>query len=435
MHVYFHTFGCKVNQYETELLRQNFESRGHISASSPSNAQLFVINSCTVTAQSDQKLRQYLRRLRRENPASIIALCGCMPQTEGFSAETVPEADIICGTYNKQLLPQFVERFVEEGRRIVEISPADKYCCDEKLISFPQKTRAIIKIQDGCDRFCSYCVIPYARGRSRSKPLDKIADEAKRLADAGHRELVVVGINLSDYGKNTEYNLADAVEAICHSGAARVRLGSLEPEELTEDIIMRLSRLDNLCPHFHLALQSGSNKILTQMHRKYDREKYFSLVSELRRRFADCAITTDIMVGFPGETDDDFAESLDFVRQISFAGAHVFPYSQREGTLAAARKDQIALEIKEKRAQIMADEVKKSAAKFRKNMVGSIQKVLFEHEKSPDFHQGHTANYQIVKVAHFTDTLFRQMLNVLITGVEGDTLIGEITDNTYKADI
>lgn len=429
MQVYFHTFGCKVNQYETELLRQSFEANGFKTAEKASSAQIHVINSCTVTAESDKKVRQLLHRLRRENPASIIALCGCLPKAPGFLPQSVPEADVILGSENKQSLPRLVERYIETGLKIVEISSQDKIYPAESLLGAPKKTRAIIKIQDGCDRFCSYCVIPYARGRSRSKPIEDIACEAKKLVSSGHKELVVVGINLSDYGKGTEYNLADAAEAVCKSGAPRVRLGSLEPEELSEDIIKRLGGLENLCPHFHMALQSGCDKTLREMRRKYNRKRYSELVETLRNTFPGCSITTDIMVGFPGETDGDFSESLEFVKQIGFTDAHVFPYSPREGTAAAKREDQIPPQIKEKRAEMMSNTVKISADRFRKEMVGSVQEVLFEREKAPDFHQGHTANYQVVKVRHFTDTLLRQMLPVKITGVDGSCLIGEIVKN------
>ena len=327
MLIYFYTFGCKVNQYETEILRQQFEQNGFICVNRISDADVCVVNSCTVTAQSDLKLRQLLHKIRRENPGSIIALCGCYPQAFADVSNIIPEADIIVGSGNKTRLPSLVKRFVENHERIVEIDVENSdYPSFEQLTHGSSKTRGIIKIQDGCDRFCSYCIIPYARGRSRSKSLCDISAEAKTLVKAGHTELVVVGINLSDYGKGTEYDLADAVKAVSESGAERIRLGSLEPEELTVDIIDRLASIPNLCPHFHLALQSGCNKTLKEMRRKYDKSEYFTLVKLLRERFQHCAITTDIMVGFPGETDDDFMESLDFVKMISFSNAHIFPY-------------------------------------------------------------------------------------------------------------
>lgn len=429
MFIFFYTFGCKVNQYETELLRQNFESLGHLSVRNISDADVCVINTCTVTAQSEMKLKTLINRIRRENPAAIIALTGCAVQA--FNEDL--GCEVVCGISNKQLLPKLVERYVETRTKIVEIKRTEtEYPSDEGLKTAGNKTRGIIKIQDGCDMFCSYCIIPYARGRSRSKPLENIKSEAKALSLAGQKEIVIVGINLCDYGKGSEYDLADAVKAVSEY-AVRVRLGSLEPEKLTPEIIKKLSEIKNLCPHFHLALQSGCDKTLKEMRRKYVKSEYFTIVSELREAFPECAITTDIMVGFPGETDEDFNESFNTVKAINFADAHVFPYSPREGTPAAKRSDQITQNIKEKRAKIMSDAVKESAERYREKMIGTVQEVLFEREKSPDFHRGHSPNYQIVNVNHFTDTLFRQMKKVLITGVLGDELIGEIVkDSTCK---
>lgn len=421
MFVSFFTFGCKVNQYETELTRQSFEKRGHTAVRGISDADVCVINSCTVTSQSDLKLRQLVNRIRRENPSAVLALCGCYPQAFGDTLD----ADIVIGSENKQGLVELVEKYVETRLRIVEIDGGGtEYPTLEQLTEASQKTRGVIKIQDGCDRFCSYCIIPYARGRSRSKPLNEIEAEAKTLAQSGHKEIVIVGINLSDYGKGTEFDLADAVEAVAKSGTARIRLGSLEPEELSTDIIDRLAMIPNLCPHFHIALQSGSDKTLREMRRKYDKSEYFTLVERIRERFPNCAITTDIMVGFPGESEADFADSLETIKLIGFADAHVFPYSPREGTPAAKRTDQVS--CKEHRARLMSEAIKESADAYRRSLVGSVQQVLFEREKSPDFHQGHSANYQIVKVMRFTETLFRELRDVLITDVDDNCLIGEI---------
>lgn len=427
MFVWFYTFGCKVNQYETELMKQQFEKNGCITVKDMGSADVIVLNSCTVTAQSDLKLRQLVHRVRRDNPSAVIAVCGCYPETCDSAAEMLPEANIIIGNKNKQLLFELVEKYVETQCRIVSISPSESIYPDfETLSGASSKTRGIIKIQDGCDRFCSYCIIPYARGRSCSKSLSKIESEAKLLATSGHKELVAVGINISDYGKGTQYDLADAIKVISESGATRVRIGSLEPEELSDDIIDRLSEISNLCPHFHLALQSGCDKTLTEMRRKYDKAKYLSIVNRLRIRFPNCAITTDIMVGFPGESDADFKESLEFVKQIAFADAHVFPYSPRIGTPAAKRDDQIPHKVKEERAAKMSECVALSAESYRKSLIGSVQQVLFEREKSPDFHQGHAANYQLVKVNHCTDTMFRELRDVRILSAENGCLFGEI---------
>lgn len=431
MLIWFYTFGCKVNQYETELLRQQFAGRGNAPVSQFREADVCVINSCTVTAQADLKLRQLIHRIRRENPRAVIAVCGCYPQAFSDAPAVLPEADIVFGSNNKHEVISAVESFVENRLRAVEIPNLGVNYPAEKLLVGSSKTRGIIKIQDGCDRFCSYCIIPYARGRSRSKSVEDIAEEAKILAESGHKELVIVGINLSDYGKNIGKNLADAVEAVAKSGVPRVRLGSLEPEDFSEEIIERLSALPSLCPQFHIALQSGCDKTLREMRRRYDKAKYFTLVEALRKSFKNCAITTDIMVGFPGESDDDFKESLDTVKAIGFTDAHIFPYSPREGTPAAKRSDQVSHNVKEQRAAIMSQAVAISAEAYRRAQIGSVQPVLFEKEKSPDFHQGHLTNYQVVKVKSFTKTLYREIKNVKITEVDGDYLIGEIVkDNT-----
>ncbi len=419
MNIYFYTFGCKVNQYETELIRQRLEERGHKPVGKIAEAQVCVINSCTVTAQSDLKMRQLIHKIRRENPAAVIALLGCHPQVFGDDCG----CDIVLGNSDKLRLPEILEDYLA-GERRVFISPQTSDYAGEILQKDGKKTRGIIKVQDGCDLFCSYCIIPYARGRSRSKPISDIEAEAKILSEGGQKELVIVGINLSDYGKGTGSDLSDAVSAAAKY-AVRVRLGSIEPENLSEEIIEKLSKIPNLCPHFHLALQSGCDKTLREMHRRYDKEKYFTIVSTLREHFPDCAITTDIMVGFPGESDDDFKESLETVKAISFADAHIFPYSKRSGTNAAKREDQVPESVKSEREKIMQKAVSESALRYSESLVGKELEVLFEREKSPDFHQGHSAEYQVVKVKRFTDSLYRELRKVRITEVSDGSLIGE----------
>ncbi len=423
MYIYFYTFGCKVNQYETELLKQRLTKDGHTAVRDLRLADICVINSCTVTSQADLKLRQLIHKIRRENCRSAIALVGCYPQA---FADTLG-CEIVLGAENKQTLPEAVKKYIETHEKILDISDGKAVDTDcFSLESAGSKTRGIIKVQDGCDRFCSYCIIPYARGRSRSKPIEAIKKEAEALSIGGQKELVIVGINLSDYGKGTGHDLSDAVKAAAEASGVRIRLGSLEPEELTPEIIYKLSEIKNLCPHFHLAIQSGCDKTLREMRRKYDKEKYFTIVNELRRLFPGCALTTDIMVGFPGETDSDFEESLETVKAICFADAHIFTYSPRDGTPAAKRDDQVAEEVKNRRAKMMAEEVSKSAAAYKNAQEGRTLEVLFEREKVPGFHRGHSENYQVVKVKSFTDTMFRKIAKVKITGVWGDELLGEI---------
>ncbi len=430
MFVYYHTFGCKVNQYETENICEAMELGGFETVKSIELADIYIINSCTVTAQADLKLRQLVHKIRRINKCGIIAVCGCYTQMLKDAKRILPEVDIFVGTSNKTRIPSLVAKHIENKNTIEAINEHFKGELIEPMFNTGNhdKTRAIIKIQDGCDRFCSYCIIPYARGRIRSKSLDDIEKEAKALSQK-HDELVLVGINLSCYGQDLgDINLADAIEVVCRtSGAKRVRLGSLEPELLTEEIIVRLAKCDSLCPHFHLSLQSGCDRTLKEMRRKYDKSEYFTLVSSLRVHFPGCAITTDIMVGFPGETEEDFIQSLEFVKKIGFAQAHVFPYSVREGTFASKRSDQIPSKVKEARAKMMAEAAKISENQFLASLVGTTQEVLFERERSEDYHQGHTRNYVLVKVKHFTDSMWRKTADVKITSYENGYLIGEIT--------
>lgn len=429
MFVYYHTFGCKVNQYETDNIRFAMELKGHETVKDISKADVYIINSCTVTSQADLKLRQLVHKLRRINESGIIVVCGCYSQVLKDHKSTLPEVDVFVGTSDKTKVPILIEEFAMNRQAIVSVKEHFKGEKIEPMMNVgnKNKTRAIIKIQDGCDRFCSYCIIPFARGRIRSKPLEEIEFEAKELAKT-HDELVLVGINLSCYGQDLgDVNLADAVETVClTSGAKRVRLGSLEPELLTEEIIERLAECKTLCPHFHLSLQSGCDKTLKEMRRKYDKEEYFTLVSSLREHFEGCAITTDIMVGFPGESDEDFAESLEFVEKIGFAQAHVFPYSRRNGTVAAKRSDQIPSNIKEKRAKAMIEATKASENAFLKGMVGTVCEVLFERERNDEYHQGHTKNYVLVKVKHFTDSMRQKTAFVKITDVKDGYVLGEI---------
>ena len=428
MTVFYYTFGCKVNTYETDAIKELMQQSGHTETNDFSLAEVFVINSCTVTGVADDKLFKLLRRIKRENEKAVIVICGCLPQVDANN-EALKDADILLGTANKSQIPEALEKFSECKEKQVLINPHEK---GEKIEALQVsgrkgKTRAIIKIQDGCDRFCSYCIIPFARGRSRSKPLDEITKEAQDLVQNGHKELVLVGINLSCYGYEWGLNLADAVEAVCkNSSALRVRLGSLEPELLTKEIIERLSKLPQFCPHFHLSLQSGCNKTLKEMRRKYTKEEYLSLVTELRNSFPNCAITTDIMVGFAGETEEDFLESLEFVKEVKFAQAHIFPYSERPGTVASRRSDQVDVEARHKRAKIMADATKIAEIEFLEAQVGLKVPVLFERDTGSDFHQGHTPNYLTVKVPKICDTLWKEIKEVEIIGIENGCCVGRI---------
>ena len=338
MRVGFYTLGCKVNQYETEVLKSRFMQEGFDVVSDQDEADVYVINSCTVTATGDKKTRQILNRMKKQNPNAVIALTGCMPQAFPEEASHLMQAQVITGATNKQAVVENVKKALVTGERIIDIEPHKKGEKFEKMkaTNFAEKTRAFVKIEDGCDRWCTYCIIPKARGPIRSKPLDELKAEIEELVENGYQEIVLVGINLSSYGKECGLRLIDAIELVCSvEGVVRVRLGSLEPELLLDEDIERMSKLEKFCPQFHLSLQSGCDETLKRMNRHYDTKFYYELCEKLRNKFEDCSITTDIMVGFAGETEEEFEKSLEFAKKVKFAKAHVFAYSIREGPRAA----------------------------------------------------------------------------------------------------
>lgn len=433
MNIYFIAFGCKVSQYETECMKENFIKEGFAVSSDEENADVFIINTCTVTAVSDKKCRQTLRRIRKNHPGSVIAVTGCFPQAFPDKISDIKEADIITGTKNRSEITELVKKALNEKKQLVEIEPFMNHEAMEILScsSFTGKTRAFVKIQDGCNQFCSYCIIPYARGRNRSKPLDELKSEIRTLAENGHREIVLVGINLAFYGSEYGLTLADAVEACCSiKGVERVRLSSLEPEKITDDELVRFSQCSQFCPHFHLSLQSGCDRTLKAMNRRYDSSEYYDLVCRIRKIFPDCSLTTDVMTGFPGETDEDFRQSYEFVRKTAFSQIHVFPYSRRSGTPADKFPDQIPDSVKHQRAAEMSELGRELHRNFLKSHIGRTVPVLFEKETSPEFHQGHTPDYTYVKIpAAPDDKSFRKsVLNVRITDCDSDCCYGVIAD-------
>ena len=431
MNIYFITFGCKVNLYESENMKQNFVKHGYSVVKNENEADIFVINSCTVTGTGDKKLKKEIRRLKRLYPASIVVLTGCFPQAFSSEAKQITEADIVIGTKNRSELPELVSKYISEHKKICCIS---QYTRDEDFefminTGYENNTRAFVKIQDGCNMFCTYCIIPYSRGNFRSKPINDIISETTQLAKAGYKEIVLVGINLSFYGIDFGKRLVDAVEAVCSvDGIERVRLGSIEPEMITENDILRLVKLKKLCPQFHLSLQSGCDKTLKAMNRRYTSADYERIVGLLRNNFSDCSITTDIMVGFPGETDEDFEQSLDFVKKIGFAKSHIFPYSPRKGTVAAEFDNQIPENVKCYRAQKMSEITEKSMQEFLESQLGKEFPVLFEREKSDEIHHGFTPNYTHIKIlTKNSDKSLRNLLfYVKIVELGKDCCIGEI---------
>ncbi|MEM1484994.1 tRNA (N(6)-L-threonylcarbamoyladenosine(37)-C(2))-methylthiotransferase MtaB [Oscillospiraceae bacterium PP1C4] len=422
MRIAFYTLGCKVNQYETQILTQLFAADGYDVVSHTDAADVYILNSCTVTATGDKKTRQMLRHFKAQNPAAKVALTGCFPQAFPDAAEKLPEADIITGARGRSELVKQVARCLATGERIIDIKPHEKGEAFEKMSadSFNERTRAFVKIEDGCERYCSYCIIPTARGPVRSKPLEDLRTELTELAAAGYHEVVLVGINLSCYGKELGLRLIDAIEAAAAiDGIERIRLGSLEPELLTERDIERMAALPEMCPQFHLSLQSGCDATLKRMNRHYDAAEYTRIVDDLRRHFDHCAITTDIMVGFPGEDDAEFEASLAFAEKTAFAKVHVFAYSQRPGTRAAVMPDQVRKAVKEARSARMIALTESTRAAFLKAQVGREVCVLFESHAENGIYEGYAENYTPVRVKS-QDDLRGASKRVKITAAHAD---------------
>lgn len=431
------TLGCKVNQYESEAMLSSLLKNGFTAAADDEQADVVVLNSCTVTAESDRKVRQIFRRAKKDNPDAVMVLSGCMAQAFPEDAQRLEEADIILGTSNRaRLLPDLLT-FLSTRQRIVDIEPHTNGETFERLQveNFSGRTRAFVKIEDGCNRFCSYCIIPYARGRVRSKPLEDLKAELHALADNGFREVVLTGINLSAYGQEFGLHLCDAIEAACAvPGIARVRLGSLEPEQLSEPVIRRMAKQEKLCPQFHLSLQSGCDATLRRMNRHYTADEYRTIVRNLRAAFDNAAITTDIMVGFAGETEEEFAASLAFAKEIAFAKVHVFAYSRRPGTRAYDMGDQVTNAVKESRSHAMIRATTETQRNFFDTQVGRTEQVLFERPVQPGVYEGYSMNYTPVLAASGT-SLAGQIRTVRIESNAGTHCIGRITDgNEADAD-
>lgn len=427
MKVLFKTLGCKVNRYDTETLRELFACGDILSVNEGEDIpDIVVVNSCTVTAESDRKTRQTVRKMRRQYPAAVIAVTGCMPQARPEKAKALTDADIIIGNALNSELPALVKKFMKQRDKIVESKPHRPH---EKISplsshSFEGRTRAFVKIEDGCNRFCSYCIVPYARGRVRSKPPRRITEELTAFAAAGYKEAVIAGINLSAYGSDIGLTLPDGVKAADVEGIERLRLGSLEPDQLTPEVLDGLKSVKKLCGQFHLSLQSGSDGVLKRMNRKYDTALYRRIISDIRARFENCSVTTDIMTGFPGETEEEFNETLNFVKEIGFSKVHIFCYSRREGTPAAQMENQVDEQVKTARSKALSKVAEKCAKDFFAAQVGRIENVLFEQQKD-GFFEGYTENYTPVKVKAEND-LKGEILPVKITECTDEGCFGEV---------
>ena len=396
----FITLGCKVNQYETNAMIQKFIEKGYNLVEHTEKADIYIINTCTVTNMSDRKSRQMLRRVKDLNPHAIVVACGCYAQVAKEELKKISEIDLILGNNEKKEIVQYIEQYIKENHKIqnTEDVMQTKEFVDFGDVTYTEKTRAVIKVQDGCDRFCSYCIIPYARGRVRSRKPESVISEIKNITKQGIKEVVITGIHVASYGKDfkEEYRLIDLLEEINNiKGIERIRLGSIEPLLIDKEFITRLKKLEKICHHFHLSLQSGCDETLKRMNRRYTTEEFEDIVNSLRKAYNDVVLTTDIIVGFPGESEEEFNKTYEFLKKIKFYKMHIFKYSQRKGTKAASMEKQIDGNIKENRSQKLIELSDENEKEYNKSYIGEEVEVLFE-EKKDGFYKGHTKNYILI---------------------------------------
>ena len=395
--VAFITLGCKVNQYETNAMIQKFIENRYKVVESNEKADIYIINTCTVTNMSDRKSRQMLRRVKELNEKSIVVACGCYAQVAKNELEKIKEIDLILGNNEKKNIIKYLEEYMQNQQKQIEVEDVmqKREFVDFGSVTYTEKTRAVIKVQDGCDRFCSYCIIPYARGRVRSRKSESILSEIRRIAEEGIKEVVITGIHVASYGKDfkEDYKLIDLLEKINKiEGIKRIRLGSIEPLLINEEFMKRLVKLEKICHHFHLSLQSGCDDTLRRMNRRYTTEQFRDIVNLLRKYYKDVILTTDIIVGFPGETEEEFNKTYQFLKEIKFYKMHVFKYSPRKGTKAAQMKHQIDGNKKEERSQKLIELSNENERNYNKQYIGKNVEVLFEEEKDGNY-KGHTSNY------------------------------------------
>ena len=431
MRVAIYTLGCKVNQYETAAMETELQSRGHVLVDFEDEADAYIINTCSVTAVSDKKSRQMIRRAKKRNPKAVVAACGCYVQTHTDEAQTLG-IDLISGTGQRMEFLDLLERSVSAQQCIVHVDEALRRRDFEVLHAGGQagRTRAMLKVEDGCVNFCTYCIIPYARGPVRSEPLAAAVEQTRQLRQEGYREIVVTGIEISSYGRDFKdgTSLIDLLEAVSEAaGDLRIRLGSLEPRTITEEFCRRAAKLPNLCPHFHLSLQSGCDVTLKAMNRRYDTARFMESVELLNRYFDRPAITTDLITGFPGESEEDFSATLAFIERCGFAAMHIFPYSIRPGT-PAAKMAQVAMPVREERAHRAANIAAEMHRQYLDGCVGKTYEVLFEQRRQGYF-VGHAPNYMEVAV-EAEEELHNRVLSVTITRTDGETLFGRVKEET-----
>lgn len=438
--VKFITLGCKVNQYETNAMAQKFLEKGYqiIEEETPENEEIkpdiCIINTCTVTNMSDRKSRQMLRRMKEKNPNTIVVAVGCYAQVAKEELAKISEIDLVLGNNEKVEIVRHVEEYINNHIDNVELEDVmySKEFSDFGNVTYTEKTRAVIKIQDGCDRFCSYCIIPYARGRVRSRKPESIVSEITQIASNGIKEVVITGIHIASYGKDfsmskdpelQNYKLIDLLEEINSiNGIQRIRLGSIEPLLITEEFVERLKKLEKICHHFHLSLQSGCDETLKRMNRRYTTEQFKEIVRLLRNAYDDVNLTTDVIVGFPGETDEEFNKTYKFLEEIKFYKMHIFKYSPRKGTKAAVMPNQISGDIKEERSRKLIELSDKNEIEYNEYYIGKNVEVLFEEEKDGIF-KGHTQNY-IMVYCELNKNLENQVISVQCEKAEQEHILG-----------
>lgn len=426
----FYTLGCKVNQYETEAMSELFANAGYEITDFSDKADIYVINTCSVTNMGDRKSRQIIHRAKKSNPNAIIAVTGCYAQTAPDEVLSIDGVNIVIGTKNRKNIVSLIEALDADSNvnHVSDIMTTHEF--EELHIKkYSNRTRAFIKIQEGCNQFCSYCIIPYARGPVRSRKMQDILDEIHILAANGFKEIILVGIHVASYGTDLENSsleeLITDVDAI--DGVERIRLSSIEPMTLNQQFIDNIKHSKKLCHHFHISLQSGCDETLKRMNRKYTTSQFKSIADGLRAAFDDVAITTDIMVGFPGETDEEFESTVNFARQIQFSDAHIFQYSQRRGTPAAKRPDQISPSVKERRSKIIIAETQHMRDEFLNRFIGKTMRVLFEQPAKDGLYEGKTDNYITVH-APSEDNLNDEFRNVLLEKAEDGIMTGKIVE-------
>ena len=431
--VAFCTLGCKVNQYETNAMMQKMIEHGYKIVNFENKADIYIINTCTVTNMADKKSRQMLRRVKEINPNSILVAVGCYAQVAKERLQQIPEIDLILGTNEKNNIVEYINQAIESKTESVYISDVlhQTEFLDFGDVTYTEKTRAVIKVQDGCNQFCSYCIIPYARGRIRSRLPSSVVNEIKLITQKGIKEVVITGIHIASYGKDftketlsemkkEEYKLIDLLEEIqAIQGIERIRLGSLEPTLITQEFVNRLRKLPKICDHFHLSLQSGCDETLKRMNRKYKTEQFEKIVELLRKAYPQVHLTTDIIVGFPGETEQEFNTTYEFLSKIKFYKMHIFKYSPRSGTVAAKMLDQIDGNVKEERSNKLIELSNKNEQEYNKKYVGKQVEILIE-EREGEFLKGHTTNYMMIKakIDENIENTIKKRINLIFCNFE-----------------